>query len=512
MSFMTMLSKLNVRQRIALIASVITTLISIAAIAFLSNRTEMALLYGDLDPTEAGEIILALEKDGIPYDAKGGALLVPRTDRDRLRMILAEKGLPGRGNQAGYELLDNIDGFSTTAEMFDAALWRAREGEIARTIATLPTVASVRVHLSPPAATVFGRRATDGAKASITLSLRRPGSLTKAQIYAIQHLTALAIPGLAREDVTVVDLEQGILSTDANDNWVDRSYEQRLSDDLKAMVGARVGGEAVRVSVSIDREQQSQTIRERVFDPRSRSMISTETIERSSTGGSSAPVTVDGNLPGDGPDNGNQNSASSETIERQNYEVSETVRETVRQAGGIARMSVAVLVDDVLVQAPDGTSSRTPRSAEELAALEELVKGAVGFNAARGDVVTVRSLAFADRPVPLGSGPSQRGWFEALSDQAGSLAQIALLGVIVALIGLFVIRPVVAAARATETDALFAEQSLSLPSPAEESESEDETENQIGELRRLARERPHQAAQLIETWLVGANSATETER
>ncbi|HKK31823.1 MAG TPA: flagellar basal-body MS-ring/collar protein FliF [Alphaproteobacteria bacterium] len=509
MSFISTIAALKNGQKIALAGAITATLLAVGAIAFLSTRPDMALLYSDLNPVEAGKVIAALERDGIAYQARGGALFVQQEERDRLRMVLAEQGLPGRGSQPGYELLDGLDGFGTTSEMFDAALWRAREGEIARTIATLPGVKTVRVHLSPPAETGFGRRSAEGAKGSITLTTSGPSAVSPAQIHAIRHLAALSVPGLAREDITVVDAAQGVLTETEASEGSKVPVEQRLSDNIRRLIAARVGSDAVRVSVSVDYERQSQTVRERIFDPRARAMISTETIERQSKGGAAPPVTVDANLPDGGDAPTRDGGESVETIERQNFEVNETVREMVEEAGGVARVSVAVLVDDITTPAPDGTVSRTPRSPEELEALEALVQSAVGFDAGRGDTVTVRSMTFAARPTAPGSGPAESGWLDAIGERAGTLVQIGLLGLIIAAIGFFVIRPILASARPPQ-EWTSAEEPEPLPAPPEE-EPVPGPQSQIEELRTLARERPHQAARLIESWLDRPGTTPEAE-
>ena len=117
----------------------------------------MTLLYAGLDPAAAGEVITALEQRGIAYSVQGDAIYVDGSKRDQSRMALAQEGLP-KGGGAGYELLDDLNGFGTTAQMFDAAYWRAKEGELARTILVIPQVRAARVHLANQQSRPFARR------------------------------------------------------------------------------------------------------------------------------------------------------------------------------------------------------------------------------------------------------------------------------------------------------------------------------------------------------------------
>ena len=114
------------------------------------------MLYSGLDATAAGEVVAELEAEGIAFEVDGAAILVDRAARDRIRMTLAAKGLPA-GGPAGYEILDSLSGFGTTSQMFDAAYWRAKEGELARTITGSPDVRAARVHLANPVSQPFSR-------------------------------------------------------------------------------------------------------------------------------------------------------------------------------------------------------------------------------------------------------------------------------------------------------------------------------------------------------------------
>lgn len=125
----------------------LATFLGILAFAWFANRPNMALLYSGLDPSQSGGVIDAISQSGAVYEIRGDSIWVEQPRRDELRMTLAGQGLPSTGS-SGYELLDGMSGFGTTSQMFDAAYWRAKEGELSRTILALPNVKTARVHLA----------------------------------------------------------------------------------------------------------------------------------------------------------------------------------------------------------------------------------------------------------------------------------------------------------------------------------------------------------------------------
>ena len=124
---------LDSRRQLIAVLSALAIAAAIFGISRVASAPSLVLLYSGLDPVAAGEVISALEAEGVVFEVRDSAILVERASRDRLRMDLAAKGLPA-GGPAGYEILDNLSGFGTTSQMFDAAYWRAKEGELARTI------------------------------------------------------------------------------------------------------------------------------------------------------------------------------------------------------------------------------------------------------------------------------------------------------------------------------------------------------------------------------------------
>ena len=148
-------------------AAFLLTFLAVAGFAWLASRTPMALLYSGLDPARAGEVMAELDKTGVPSEIRGDAIWVESGERDRLRMVMAGLGLPSAGG-AGYEILDGMSGFGTTSQMFDAAYWRAKEGELARTILALPNVKTARVHLAVPSGRGYRREVAGTASVTLT--------------------------------------------------------------------------------------------------------------------------------------------------------------------------------------------------------------------------------------------------------------------------------------------------------------------------------------------------------
>ncbi|MAU47549.1 MAG: flagellar M-ring protein FliF [Yangia sp.] len=432
---------LGARRRIIVLAATVGVILAVLTMARMAGTPSMALLYAGLENGAAGEVVEALEQRGVVYEVRGGAIFVPEMERDALRMTLASEGLPANSNK-GYELLDGLSGFGTTSQMFDAAYWRAKEGELARTIVASPYIASARVHIANSSANPFQRDVQPSASISVTSTGE---VLSPAQARALKYLVASAVPGLVPEQVAVIDGKGGLIGAEdeVGSGPTAEDKADLLRDRVQRLVDARVGlGNAV-VEVSVDTVTESETIRQRQFDPENRVVISTDTEEQSSTSQDtgSGNVTVASNLP-DGQAGGGDSSSSqsNETRERVNYEVSETMREVTRVPGAIKRLTVAVLVNGTYDTAADGTQLFVPLPDNELTALRDLVASAVGFEEQRGDEITIRSLPF-ERPEGLGTGPIEPHWF-ALQLDPMMLIQMAVLALVALILGLFVVRPI----------------------------------------------------------------------
>lgn len=453
---------LGLGRRVVVVLATVAVFATVLALGRMASQPTMALLYAGLEPQSAAAVVAALEGQGAVYEVRGNALYVEAARRDALRLTLAGEGLPATGSQ-GYELLDALTGFGTTAQMFDAAYWRAKEGELARTITASPHVRSARVHLAVPAGRPFRRNELPSASVTVATA---GGALSVSHAKALKFLVASAVTGLTPDAVTVIDAEGGLLAADDPAEGTSLGADDRanlLKARIERLLEARVGyGKAV-VEVSLETVTDSEQIVERVIDPDSRVAISTEVTETNTRSNDSrgGAVTVASNLPeGDGAGSGGSASSSnSETRERTNFEISETSREVIRAPGAVKRLTVAVLVDGVRTTAADGSAAWAPRDAGELDALRSLVASAVGFDAARGDEITIQSLEF-EPVVPEGS-PAPPGLFAGLVLDVMSLIQMTVLALVALVLGLFVIRPILASGAARPSAKSIAE----LPAP-----------------------------------------------
>jgi flagellar M-ring protein FliF len=434
--------QLDLRRQVIVILATGAVFFAVIAMSRMASAPSMALLYSGLESGAAGDVVRSLEQRGVTYDVRGGSIFVDSQMRDELRLTLASEGLPANNNR-GYELLDTLTGFGTTSQMFDAAYWRAKEGELARTIVASPQIALARVHIASVGSNPFQRGVTPKASVSITPN---GSGVTAVQAKAVRYLVASAVAGLLPEDVAVIDANGALIGQidDAIPAIGGDDISQLLRERVQRLLEARVGfGNAV-VEVSVDTVTESEAIRERTFDPEGRVAISTDTEERNNTSqdAGGGDVTVASNLPDqDGNVAGDSSSSqNNETRERVNYEVSETEREIVRAPGAIKRVTVAVLVNEPTITDQNGSIVPSPRDESELLALRELVSSAVGFDETRGDIITIKSMALLSIP-PSGTA-AEASLFKNLEIDAMSALQMAILGLVTVILGLFVVRPI----------------------------------------------------------------------
>jgi flagellar M-ring protein FliF len=450
--------------RLAAMGAVTALLIGFFAVVIMRISTPaMAPLFTELSLDDSAKIAKDLDAQGINFElrADGSTILVPKADVTRLRMKLAETGMP-RGGSVGYEIFDKSDTLGTTSFVQNVNHLRALEGELARTIRSIDRVSSARVHLVIPERQLFARDKQDPS-AAIVLKLR--GSLDASQVRAIRHLTASAVRGLKPEKISIVD-ERGKLLADGSGNEADpvanglddrhAAFEKRIRDQVESIVSNVVGPGRARVQVAaeIDYSRIQQT--SDTFDPESKVARSTQTREESSgTTSSEQGVTVGNEVPpvaqrgaagaapqAPAPAQRDQSKKTEETI---NYEISRTTRSETTEAGRVKRISVAVLVDGSYAKSDKGEMTYQPRSKEEIEQITALVKSAIGFEQKRGDQVEVVNLRFADSPVvPVAA--EEGGFFSMLrftTDDIFQGVQILVIVVLSGLVLLFVIRPLV---------------------------------------------------------------------
>lgn len=423
------------KQKLILGGAFLATFLTIAGFAWFANQPNMALLYAGLEPGQAGTVVAAIEKSGTPYEVRGDSIFVPTDQRDALRMALASEGLPAAGG-SGYEILDGMSGFGTTSQMFDAAYWRAKEGELGRTILALPNVKSARVHLAVPAGRGYKREAQ--ASASVTLTTNGT-PISQVQGRALRYLVSSGVPGMSADAVTVIDSQRGVVPS--GDEMASESRAVEMKRNVERILEPHVGLGNVIVELNLDLVTEAELLTEQRFDPQQRALISQESQESSdqSSNAQNGAVSAASNLPEGQGDQGDQSkSARSETRQRSNFEVSRVTREVRKQPGDIRRLTVAVLVNGTAQKNEAGELVATPRPEAELETIRELVSSAVGFDEARGDQLTVKSLPFAGID---GEGvlATHGGLFDRL--ELNSLARIALIGLFALILAALILRP-----------------------------------------------------------------------
>lgn len=420
------------------------------------NTENKALLFSDVNAEDAAKMIGALDAMKVTYDLKGDGTMiyVPQSQVLKLRMTLAEKGLPA-GGTVGYEIFDNSDALGTTSFLQNINHLRALEGELARTIRSIDGISAARVHLVLPERELFSRDKRDPT-ASIVLKVSR-ANLSSQQVKAIQYLVSSAVEGLTPAHVSIVDERGALLASgmgdDANtmlSSTIDErrlAYESRLRTHVEDIISRVVGVDKARVEVTAQMDTTRVTQTSDLYDPNGQVVRSTQTMEDTSNntdGKANNAVTIGNALPNanQGGDNGNvSQQTSNRNEETVNYEISRTTKTEVQEAGRVKRLSVAVLVDGNYTTDAQGNSVYAPRSAEELKKLEALVRSAMGYDENRGDQVEVVNLQFA-APKVMADAPVETPGFMGLNKadyiRIGEMAVLAILALIAML---FVLRP-----------------------------------------------------------------------
>jgi len=443
--------------RMAAMAAVTLALIGFFSFLMIQmTAPQMVPLFTDLSVEDSASIIKDLERQAITYQLKndGAIIMVPKDKVARLRMKLAESGLP-KGGGVGYEIFDKSDALGATTFVQNINHLRALEGELARTIRSIERVQAARVHLVLPERPLFSREKVEPS-GSIVLKVR--GALEPQQVRAIRHLVATAVNGLKPERVSVID-ETGKLLADgatpgdplsgASSDERKLAYENRLRTEVEAIVSSVVGSGRARVQINADFDVNRITQTSDKFDPDGRVVRSSQTREEQSAAGArgDGSVSVGNELPGGnqgaggGPAVGEQNKKTEEIV---NYEISRTTKTEVIEAGRVNRVSAAVLVDGIYNKNDKGELAYQPRPKEEIDRIAALVRSAIGFDAKRGDQVEVVNLRFAETtPSPINE---PTGWMSYLQFTKEDIVRGAELGVM-ALLGLvvlfMVVRPLV---------------------------------------------------------------------
>ena len=382
----------------------------LGGLAWMSLRTDWRTLYAGMEPDDARQTGVTLTQAQIPFDVAqdGTAILVPAPQLDKARLATAAKG-GVRSGRMGFELFDKPNWVGSE---FDEQVnyQRAMEGELEHTVGTLADVESARVHLVLPHESLF-REEERPAKASVVLKLRH-GGLAEGEAESIRNLVASAVDGLAPDRVVLVDAAGHLPLGPKTSEALRLNAEQALEEKLIATMEPVIGSGNVRASVTLDFDPQATDETRETYDPSQSAALSMQRTQQTSS-----PQPVAAGIPGAASNAPNTQNlpvypkqtppAESSTTESGTYGVSKTVRHTVEDPGRLRRLTAAIVVNDKLIRpaGKGGAAQWQPWTQSDLRNLTALAQAAVGFDPARGDVVTVQDMAFEEnrtlQPVPM---------------------------------------------------------------------------------------------------------------
>ena len=362
------------------------------------GRTEMGVLFSDLDTADTKQIITKLDERNIPYQLQknGTEIRVPVTEVLKLRVEMAETAA-GAGSVVGYELFDKSPSPSLGQDIMNLQMLRALEGELARTIKAIENVKAARVHLVLPKREMFSRE-EQKPSASVVVKMEGRATLNPKQVEAVQRLVSAAVPKMELQNVSVLDTRGNLLTkeyVDEEHRTMATNEELRMTTAVQDLLERSVGVGNVRAKINLEMDFDQVVTNKEIYDPDQQVLRSSTTIEENAKTDEKEPVvSVEQNLP-DATERSNQvASQTNRTEETVNYEISKQVVSQVRKTGVVKRVSAAVIVDGTYTVQPSGNRVYQPRSEKEMELLTSLVRSAIGYDAERGDTLEVVNLPF----------------------------------------------------------------------------------------------------------------------
>ncbi len=517
---------LSQRQKIAAAAAIALAIALIAGVLMWNRQPAYAVLFSNLDERDGGVIINTLQQQNVPYQmsSDGHSILVPQEQVHQVRLRLAADGLP-KGGLVGFELLESQKlGVSQFHEQVNYQ--RALEGELARTIQSIASVASARVHLAMPKQTAFLR---DDQKptASVMVNMRPGRILDSNQVAGIVHLVSSSVPRMAEAGVSIVNQDGDLLTNktdplrlaglDATQLQYVEELETGLIRRVETILQPIFGKDNFRAQVSADVdfnqvEQTAETFKPNPAPEQAiRSQQTTEDVNRipgpqgvpgALTNQPPVPATAPITNPQVPSPNapGSQINTSNRTAVL-NYEVDRTVQHTKQAVGQVKRLSVAVVVNHRTETGPNGQVQTVPLSDEELARITNLVREAVGYNPTRGDTINVASSAFTatqGEQIPIWKDPE-------VIELGKNGLQYVFIALIIAFVYFAIIRPLLRTVMpppepktAEEEDEEADEDAIVELSAAADADS---YEAKLQRARELAHTDPKLVADLIKQWM-----------
>lgn len=434
----------------------------IGYLALSGGGGQMAVLYSELDGKDRQDIVAYLNAKGIDNQLEGNAILAPANEVAALKMELARQGLPAGGSSLGNALFDQDTPLGMTEAEQRIRRQRALEGELERTIREMTTIRAARVHLVLPEREIFSRERRE-ARSSVVVETINRARLTPEEVSAIEQIIAAAVPGLRAENISIADIAGNLYrrgNEDEETALASRAEEQRLNEEarltrkIEDQLGRVVGPANVRAEVTAELDFNRESINKEAFDPDGAVPRSTQTVEEEAESTETQgedPVTVAQNLP-------DANTAittgagsfqrSTRTEETTNFELSRSFTTSIRETAQVQRLSVAVLINhrEVRTLNPETglmESSYVERTADEMERLNDIVRGAIGFNPNREDNIQVVNLPFFE--TQLEQTPEER-ILGMKKEDLYRILEFLILGVVVVLVILLVVRPLIARA------------------------------------------------------------------
>ena len=418
----------------------------LAGLIWYASRPDWRTLYAGLDPQDAREMASELTAAGIPFDVStdGTALRVGAEHLDKARLATTAKGGP-RSGRMGFELFDKPNWVGSE---FDEKVnyQRALEGELEHTIGTLSDIENARVHLVMPHDSLFTDQQRE-SKASVVLKLRRR-TLPEQEADSIRNLVASAVDDLHPENVVLLDAQGRQLGHKGGTAEME-AHELELAAKLVETLEPIAGTGNVRASVNVEYDTSTADEVDETYDPNDVVTLSMQRSEQTS-GGQPVAAGVPGtasNAPNVQPPVYPKSVSDTENVKQESgtYGASKKVRHTVQGTGKVRRITAAVLVNHRML-ANGKQVTWQARSPEEMKRITDLAQAAVGFDAARGDLVSVEDMAFEDGAMPE---PGLGERFLKTASESESLLKYGICLIALLLLMLFVVRPVIAKMKPT---------------------------------------------------------------
>jgi flagellar M-ring protein FliF len=407
------LQTLSTPQKIFYSGSLLVLIGSLAFLFYTVNKVEYASLYSKMSEEDLGGVVEALKAKKIPYElTSSNSISVPKERLHEVRLALATDGVL-KGSGLGFEIFDQQK-LGSTEFVQKINYQRALQGELSRTINRMNEIEESRVHLVLPSDSLFIEDQKPPS-AAVVLKLRSGAKLEPQQVQGIVNLVAGSIQGLTDDKITVLSTDgQVLFKKNAADNTfqmtnVQMQFKGNVEEDLRrkvlAMLEPVVGVNRALARISTDLDFSHVQVSEDRYDPDSavirsqqRSTESTQGGELGAKGNPDVPINVESKLMQSPPQPGQQQKVASRQKETVNYEITHTTRQITQAPGSIKKLSVAVIVDGPYEMQPNGEGKPVPtfvaRSPEQIKALEDIVKKAVGYNEGRGDQITVSNIPF----------------------------------------------------------------------------------------------------------------------